>query len=170
MLLCFLPAFCLPGLSSLFRCLSPFHPSGFSASLVSDLFHWDLLRLSCLPSRLVCFTIGLLFSLLVPGFSFLLFAFSLYFFLFVPWFSPFSGGPLSRVLPLPVWFISFGRCLMLFLLWCFLSLPCVPGFSRIACVFFAPRSFFVLFVFYLCFSICLSVSAYVSIAICVCCV
>ena len=28
---------------------------------------------------------------------------------------------------------------MVFLLWCFLSLPCVPGFSRVACVFFAPR-------------------------------
>ena len=29
---------------------------------------------------------------------------------------------------------------MLFLLWCFLSLPCVSGFSRVACVVFAPRS------------------------------
>ena len=28
---------------------------------------------------------------------------------------------------------------MLFLLWCFLSLPCVPGFSHVACV-FAPHS------------------------------
>ena len=33
MLLFFLPAFCLPGLPSLFRCVFPFRPSGFRASL-----------------------------------------------------------------------------------------------------------------------------------------
>ena len=33
MLLFFLLAFCLPGLSSLFCCVFPFHPSGFGASL-----------------------------------------------------------------------------------------------------------------------------------------
>ena len=58
----------------------------------------------------------------------------------MPCFRPSPGGPLSSVLPLPVWFISFGRCPLLFLLLYFLSLPCVLGFSRVACVFFAPRS------------------------------
>ena len=67
-----------------------FIPPGLVLPFVSALFRWTLLWLSCLPSRLVCFTIGLSFSLLVPGFSFLLFSFSLCFFLLVPSFPPFS--------------------------------------------------------------------------------
>ena len=67
-----------------------FIPPDLELPFVSALFRWALLRLSCLPSCLVCFTIGLLFSLLVPGFSFLLFPFSLCFFLLVPSFPPFS--------------------------------------------------------------------------------
>ena len=60
----FLPSGCLfPSPFSL-----SLRPSGFRASsLVSALFRWPLLWLSCLSSRLVCFAIGLLLSLLVPG-------------------------------------------------------------------------------------------------------
>ena len=67
-----------------------FIPPGLELPFVSALFRWALLWLSCLPSHLVCFTIGLLFSLLSPGFSFLLFSFSLCIFLLVPSFPPFS--------------------------------------------------------------------------------
>ena len=131
-LVAFLPYGFLPS-RPLFRCVFPFHPSGFSASLCFRSFPLgSSVLLSALSSSLFhhwAFVFLARSRFLVFSLLFLLSAFV----------SALLQVVLSHVLPLPVWFISFGRCPMLFLLWCFLSLPCVPVFSRVACVFFAPR-------------------------------
>ena len=138
----FLPSGCLPSrtLFPLLLCLS------FSSLRVSCFPLFPLFSVGLFFSSFVC---SLVWSVSPSGFYFpcsfqvprssssrFLSAFSYW----CLHFRPYPGGPLSRVLPLPVWFVSFGRCPVLFLLWCFLSLPCVPGFLRIACVFFPSAS------------------------------
>ena len=105
-------------------------------------FHWALLRLSCLSSRLVCFAIGLFFPCSFPvprsSSSRFLSPCCCWCLCFHPW----PGGPFSVVSPLPGWFVSFGCCSVLFLLRC-CSLPslssvffcamCVSSFPQLPC-------------------------------------